>query len=448
METIRFIHTADLHLGSPLKSIGHASETIRDMLYEASYNSLSNIVTLALRESVDFVLISGDLYDGEARSIKVNKRIAEEFTRLHEADIPVYIIAGNHDPVTGTPSSAIALPANTVIFSSEEVETYEYNRNGQPVARILGQSYRGSADSRKMYSSYTVPDTSIWNIGLLHTALSEQATGYVPCTKEDLISRSDMHYWALGHTHQEEIINKDYPLIAYPGIPQGRDVGELGPGSILMVELSPHSPPDLQSIPVGEIIWDFQSVDIGKPEFIKASTLDDLTDLLRTHIDNLSAQGQFDFPKSLTQSVVELQGTVIRWHIRGRGRVHEHLAKDRIQAADYITDSLRETFGSRKPFIWCESTQIHTGPELPILEDLSADYEFFSHLESIINDLAGEEQLPEDVHAALGNIWDASMDEEDPDPERFQLDEDTFNGLLQDAQLRVIEAILEKRKDL
>lgn len=448
MESVRFIHTADLHLGSPLKSIGQASESIRQKLQSATLRTLARIVDVAIEESVDFILIAGDLYDSEARSIQANKQIADEMERLHKQNIPAFIIAGNHDPIGENTSEAIRLPENTVVFSSDNVETHEVFREDKIVARVLGQSYRGTSDTRKMYSGYTVPDSSVWNIGLLHTALNEQATNYVPCTKDDLLSKNDIHYWALGHIHQQQIIHEQLPVIAYPGIPQGRDVGEQSAGSVLLVELSDNDAPNIRSVPVGEIIWREESINIGDPPFSDAETLDDLAMVMQEYAENLISAQRVDESENDFQYSPENRGMIVRWHIIGRGNIHSGLSGDRIESAEYMTGELRRKLSQLTPFLWTESVQIHTGPELPSLHELASDYEFFEFLQSVIDEIRSADSIPGEIEKNLGKIWDATMDLEDPDEDKFLLSRNVLKEFLEDAEQRVIAAILEKRQDL
>lgn len=99
LDSIRFIHTGDLHLGSPLKAVGEISERLKKSLIESSYTAIKNIVDAALEHNVDFVLMCGDIYDNEARSVKGNRFLTGQMKRLDDKNIPVFIIYGNHDPI-------------------------------------------------------------------------------------------------------------------------------------------------------------------------------------------------------------------------------------------------------------------------------------------------------------------------------------------------------------
>ncbi|MGM0488340.1 MAG: metallophosphoesterase family protein, partial [Planctomycetota bacterium] len=62
---IRFIHTADIHLDSPLKGLERYEGAPVDEIRGATRQALENLVELAIDREVDFVLIAGDLYDGD-----------------------------------------------------------------------------------------------------------------------------------------------------------------------------------------------------------------------------------------------------------------------------------------------------------------------------------------------------------------------------------------------
>ena len=73
MGNIRFIHTGDLHLGSPLKAVGKISDRLQKSLMDSSYRAIEKIIEAAVEYDVDFVLMCGDIYDDEARSIRGNR---------------------------------------------------------------------------------------------------------------------------------------------------------------------------------------------------------------------------------------------------------------------------------------------------------------------------------------------------------------------------------------
>ena len=277
--TFKFIHTADLHLGSRLHTTGEADSFVEKEINESIEKSFKKICDTALREDIDFIIISGDLYDSEERSINAVSVFNEEAKKLNNDNIDIYVIAGNHDPYKGK-KDILKVPENVHIFSSNQVEIKEIrNENNNLMARILGQSYRGNADSRKMYSFFNTTDNSLFNIALLHTQLDPNNNNYVPCSLNDLKSKDDINYWALGHIHKRKILNKKNPTIIYPGIPQGRDFGETGLGGAYLVEVDDFKKININFIPTSTIIWRDEKIKIEENDNKK--NIEEIIDLIK-----------------------------------------------------------------------------------------------------------------------------------------------------------------------
>jgi DNA repair protein SbcD/Mre11 len=234
----RFIHTADLHLDSPLRSLALRDPDLAEMIADASRSALQNIISLCLREKVDALLIAGDLYDGQQTSMKTARFLAAELSRLDQAGIASFIIRGNHD-AESTITRELTLPPMTHVFTGRagvEIIAASPRR-----VAIHGLSFRDKHAPENLLPKYRPPEPDALNIGLMHTSLGG-AVGhdpYAPCPLADL-QGSGFDYWALGHIHKR----LDYPAprdglahVTMPGIPQGRDIGEPGAGSVTLVEI-------------------------------------------------------------------------------------------------------------------------------------------------------------------------------------------------------------------
>ncbi len=101
MYSFRFLHAADLHLDSPFRGLSDIPQAIRERIQESTFKALDQLVETALHEHVDFVVIAGDLYDAEDRSVRAQLRIHQAMERLASEGIAVYIAHGNHDPLDG-----------------------------------------------------------------------------------------------------------------------------------------------------------------------------------------------------------------------------------------------------------------------------------------------------------------------------------------------------------
>ncbi|NLO89234.1 MAG: DNA repair exonuclease [Clostridia bacterium] len=443
---ILFIHTADLHLGSPLKTAGNLSPQLQEMLQRAAYTAFERIVHTALEYDVDFMLISGDIYDDDSRSVAANSFFVEQMERLKEKNIPVFIIYGNHDPISEN-IELFKLPDNVEVFDAEVPETFEVADKRGKTARIIGQSYRIPGETRKMHLNYSFPNDGVLNIGMLHTSLSTSANIHVPCSLGELKGISGIHYWALGHIHKPQIIHKSHPVIAFPGIPQGRDMGEQGLRGFFLVEAQHPDTPGVYFIPTSPIIWIEKEVSIESSHGLE--DIDNIEELILTAGNELK-----ESPLPLPHSSLEPKGFgftpdgyIVRWVITGRGTIHERVIEGKEEEiAAHLEQVLRENMDMNKPFVWTESVRINTRSPMPDMDDLIEKDEIIRILNDICSQMEREPELREKALSLLGNIWQRPTPEGSIPLDAVPLGEEKFRYLLELAQNMAVECILKERE--
>ncbi|MBC7906671.1 MAG: metallophosphoesterase, partial [Rhodospirillaceae bacterium] len=96
MSGFRFLHCADIHLDSPLRGLSAYAGAPVDEVRSATRRALENLTRLAVDEAVDFVVIAGDLYDGDWKDFQTGLFFAQQMARLGRAGIRVYMVLGNH----------------------------------------------------------------------------------------------------------------------------------------------------------------------------------------------------------------------------------------------------------------------------------------------------------------------------------------------------------------
>ncbi|MCG3088674.1 metallophosphoesterase family protein [Sporosarcina cyprini] len=252
MSTIRFIHTADLHLGSPFKGMTDLPPSRLEALRNSTIRAFQRLIDYALASKPDFVLIVGDLYDGEDRNLRAQLKFQEGMEQLHGAGIPVLLSHGNHDHLGGT-WTRVALPPNVHVFG-DTVETVTFQVNGEDVF-IHGFSYKERHVRTPMIRDYPKAAGNSLTIGMLHGSVAGDATHavYAPFTKEELLEKQ-YDYWALGHIHLRQQLQEE-PAIIYPGNIQGRHRNEKGMKGFYEVELS-KSETVLRFVPTSEILFE------------------------------------------------------------------------------------------------------------------------------------------------------------------------------------------------
>ncbi|PLT31233.1 metallophosphoesterase family protein [Peribacillus deserti] len=284
MSEITFIHTADLHLDSPFSGLRQLPEGLLERLRESTFAAFEKVVNAAIYHKVDFMLIAGDLYDGENRSIRAQVRFRKEMERLQAHGIPVYIIHGNHDHLSGS-WVKISFPPNVHIFSSEnEVKVLE--KQDGTIIHIYGFSYGKRHVYERMSERYIKVEGAHFHIGMLHGNLDGQTSHgqYAPFTLPELIEK-DLDYWALGHIHMRQELY-EYPGILYPGNIQGRHRKEAGEKGCYLVQLSSNHI-EKTFLETSDIIWDRKKIEItGEISY------DTLITLCREHIDSAGREGK------------------------------------------------------------------------------------------------------------------------------------------------------------
>ncbi len=228
-----FLHAADIHLDSPLRGLEVYLDAPVEQIRGAARRAFDNLVDLAIAEEVVFVLLAGDIYDGDWKDYNTGIYFVNRMGRLREAGIPVFLVSGNHDAASQI-TRALHLPDNVTFFSHKKVETCVIDQLG---VAIHGQSFSARAVVDDLTRDYPQGHPALFNIGLLHTSLNGRPghEPYAPCTLDALRSKG-YQYWALGHVHQREEIARN-PWVVFPGNIQGRHIRETGAKGCTLVSV-------------------------------------------------------------------------------------------------------------------------------------------------------------------------------------------------------------------
>lgn len=268
----KFIHAADVHLDSPLRGLEQYDGAPVEQIRGATRQALANLVELAVSERVAFVLFAGDLYDGEWKDYNTGLFFAAQMTRLREADIPAFLIAGNHDAASQL-TRYLRLPDNVTMFSVQQPETIHLDAFN---VALHGQGFSTRAVANDLSAAYPKPEPHLLNIGLLHTSVDgrEGHEPYAPCSRDGLLLKG-YDYWALGHVHKREVLHRE-PWIVFPGNIQGRHVREVGSKGCTLVTVQENQGISIQHRDLDVLRWSVCEVDNSG-----ALTSDDVMDQVR-----------------------------------------------------------------------------------------------------------------------------------------------------------------------
>jgi DNA repair exonuclease SbcCD nuclease subunit len=386
----KFIHAADIHLDSPLHGLERYEGAPVDEIRGATRRALDNLVQLAIDEEVDFVLIAGDLYDGNWRDHNTGLYFVSRLVKLRDAGIAVYAISGNHDAASRMTKS-LRLPQNPdnsqVMFSDRRAETIVLEKLG---VAIHGQGFAKAVVEENVVPQFPVAQAGCFNIGLLHTSLDlegeSQHARYAPCTLGDLKGKG-YQYWALGHIHQRAI-RLDNPYVVFAGNIQGRHIREAGEKGCILVSVDDRHSVTSEFRPLDVFRWQACEVDAAGTQ-----QRDDVAERIAAGLSRLVAENA-----DLSMAV--------RVRIFGACSAHGRLQSDMVALASDIRAAALDVGGGR---VWIEKIKVETTPAQVLDERQIAD----GPLGELVN-LIREMSVNDEALAALGKEF-AELDRKLPD---------------------------------
>jgi len=250
---IRFIHCADIHLGSPFTGLQQKNSTIAFRAIEATKTAFLTLIDTAIEYHVDFVLISGDIFDSSHQHIQEKIFLKEQFQRLAQAGIYTFLIHGNHDYGGFTED----WNNDWVKVFKEEVSTEILKTSSGESIAISGFSYDARWIAESMAMHFPMRNSLVdFHIGMYHgqtRTASDSSAAYAPFKISDL-EKLHYDYWALGHIHRAMDLDAN-GKIAYSGTIQGRSFKEMGEKGFYVITLNKNLPMNRQFVSCNPIEW-------------------------------------------------------------------------------------------------------------------------------------------------------------------------------------------------
>lgn len=292
---MKFIHAADIHLDSPLTGLSAYADAPVEMLRTATRDAFTNLITEAIEQQVNFMVIAGDLYDGTWKDHNTGIYFCKEMGRLKKAGIPVYLLFGNHDAESEM-TKKLQLPDNVFTFDTRKPSTFCLDH--LKVA-LHGRSFKEKETLENLATGYPSPVPGMFNIGVLHTALEGNAAHatYAPCSLDELHAKG-YHYWALGHVHEHQIF-EGASTVVFPGNLQGRHIRETGPRGAVIVTAGEHGIQDINRLFVDVLRW--ASLDVNVTE---CQSLTEVVRVIGKALDELVDSSSSTIPTAVRVTVI------------------------------------------------------------------------------------------------------------------------------------------------
>jgi DNA repair exonuclease SbcCD nuclease subunit len=330
-EPFRFLHAADFHLERPMEGLTEVPDHLRDILVDAPFEAVDQVIDTALVEEVDFVVLTGDILDCRAAGPRAMSFLVTQFNRLAERNIPVFWAGGEVDPPDRWPAAA-RLPSNVKVFPPRKVEDVPITRGETTIAVIRG----ASRDER---SSPAPGDFRAGNKEAFSLAAAHGDYEAAPLAKQK------MDYWALGGQHEHAALSASAPTVIYPGTPQGRAPEEEGAHGCILVHVDERGQARTKLMPTDVVRWRRERVTLREN-----ARREDLEKLLRERIQTF---------------VNEAAGrhVLAAWEVAASGRLAGELRRGGL--AKEIVKSLQADFGHRSPAAWTVSLEVDAPSTIP-----------------------------------------------------------------------------------
>jgi len=307
--------------------------------------ALRNLVDLALGEGVAFVLIAGDLYDGDWQDFQTGLFFAAQMTRLREAGVRVFLVRGNHDAASRITRS-LTLPENVHVFAAEKCDTVVLD---DPAVAVHGRSFASPAVREDLSEGFPRPIEGLVNIGLLHTSANrpDGHEPYAPCSPDGLVARG-YDYWALGHVHNRRVLCRPperRSWVVFPGNTQGRNIRECGPKGCSLVTV--HEP--------GRIEVAHRDLDVARWAHLQvdASGAADGSELIARARAEIEAAAEAAEGRPLAARVV----------FAGACAAHEEIARAEARWVNELRAAATDVTGGQA---WLEKVRFGTAPTIDL----------------------------------------------------------------------------------
>jgi DNA repair exonuclease SbcCD nuclease subunit len=403
---MKFLHAADIHLDSPLAGLSARADLPLELVRDVTRRAFAGMVDLAIAEDVAFVVIAGDLYDGDWKDFSTGLFFNEQMKRLGR---PCFLLRGNHD-AKSVITRSLKPAGNVREFSSRTCETIELPELG---IALHGHSFPNRAVPEDLSACYKDPVRGALNIGVLHTSAEDagEHETYAPC-QVGALQLKGYGYWALGHIHARRVLC-ERPWVVFPGNLQGRHPKETGPKGCSIVHVQDREVVAVEHRAVDVLRWAALEVDAEAGDILTVQ-------------DRLSAAAQ------AAVSGAEDRPVLARVTLRGATPLYGALLGD----ADQLAAECRNAALAAGGTLWVESVKLRTRPARaaeegalrPLREAFSAALEEPARVAGLLQEFdALRRKLPSQAQEVLD----------------LPADEAALRALAEDAWTEVARALAE-----
>lgn len=262
MKQLRFLHTSDWQIGMTRWFLAGEAQARFDAARLAAIRRMGD---LAVEHGCAFIVVAGDVFESNSLNKQTTGRVREELAQL---PVPVYLLPGNHDPLTPDSiffSSVVADGVHVIADSSPIPISDGFELVGAPLTskHAYEDSVRAALEPLQSDPAGTI------RIAVGHGQVLSRGSDPSPETidlefVEKCLDKKVISYLALGDTHSAAPVGAS-GRVWYSGSPEVTDYrelstggGENNSGKALVVEVSATGDISVEEIAVGT--WRFEAI--------------------------------------------------------------------------------------------------------------------------------------------------------------------------------------------
>ncbi len=290
--TLRLLHSADWQIGRVFSQFEPDDAAA---LFEARFQAVERLATLAVEHRVDAVLVAGDVFDAQTISDKTIRRL---FNAMQGYGGPWVLLPGNHDAALAesvwTRAHRLgAIPSNVLPCLRPEVRIVGDRFAVLPAPLVQRHTY---GDLTDWYANAVTPE-GLPRIGLAHGAvqgvLPDDIDSANPIAADRAVA-ARLDYLALGDWHGSKRIDD---RTWYAGTPETDRFKANDSGQALLVSVAgTGATPEVLPLRTGRYRWQQTESRLAVPTDIDAA------------LDTLAACGSDDVVQFRVSGVSDLSG--------------------------------------------------------------------------------------------------------------------------------------------
>lgn len=251
---LKFLHIGDIHLDTPFTGLAPEKSDERRAGLRQSFMKMMDYVRGA---GINYVLISGDLFETECATNSTAELLIREFR--NSPDTKFIIAPGKHDSYENNPIyTSGRLPSNCYIFTSDKIDRFDFEDDR---VVIYGWAFVGDSITESPLYDRTVGDSSKINFVCGYADLDGPVgSDGCPVSTVDL-KKFGADYYAFGSRHEGgDIVNLGSAMYGYSGAIESTGFDEPGIGGAKLLTVKYNN---------GEMSMDAKNLTFGKIAFRK-----------------------------------------------------------------------------------------------------------------------------------------------------------------------------------